>query len=490
MQANSQPRTQATERLVRKGALSRPAEAFSGLLLGGALAISQVLIGGVGLLFALPAYALLGLIGLLSLFSLRQSKPAPDTFCLVGLSLFFGYMIGRALLSPVPYLARVDLYSILGGLIIYLFVATIFTDARRRLLLIAFLLAVGIVHVFIGAIQFRDGKNFMLIPFLNRYDYGRRASGFYVCPNHLAGLLEVLGVFGLSIVCWSRWPRWAKMMVVYAIGLCYFGLAITGSRGGYLSVGASLLVFAIISLFLLRRARGKMFWASIAIGAALVAVTIGGAVFFLQKSDFLRSRAENTFDTENMRIDLWKAALKEWKLEPIWGTGSGTYLYYGRQFRSERVQLDPVRVHNDYLQLLAEYGLIGAAGFILFLGAHLRSGWNNLRHLAGQQGAIPSLVSSNRLALQIGALCALGAYIVHSIFDFNLHIPANVLLLAFVFGILATRELRDEKERAPSRIPLLFCRVTMPVIGVVILIAAVRFMPGEYLRRARSKGAS
>ena len=212
----------------------------------------------------------------------------------------------------------------------------------------------------------------------------------------------------------------------------------------------------------------------------LVVGTTGGAAFLLRKSDFLRSRAGNTFDTQNIRIDLWKAALQQWKLHPIFGTGSGTYLYYGRQFRSEQVQLDPVRVHNDYLQLLAEYGLVGAAGFFLFLAAHLRSGWKNLQRLAVQQGAIPSLVSSNRLALQIGALCALAAYMVHSIFDFNLHIPANVLLLAFVFGILATRELRGEWDNASARFSRLFCGVTMAAMSVVILIAAARFVPGEY----------
>ena len=44
------------------------------ILLGGALAIGQVLIGGVGLLFALPAYVLLAVVGFLSVFSLRQSE--------------------------------------------------------------------------------------------------------------------------------------------------------------------------------------------------------------------------------------------------------------------------------------------------------------------------------------------------------------------------------------------------------------------------------
>ena len=91
-------------------------------------------------------------------------------------------------------------------------------------------------------------KIIMLIPFLQRADYGHRASGFYVCPNHLAGVLEVLGIIGLSITCWSRWPVWSKLLIGYLVCVCYAGVALTGSRGGYLSVAASLIVFAILSL--------------------------------------------------------------------------------------------------------------------------------------------------------------------------------------------------------------------------------------------------
>src|SRR5262249_59233087 len=103
------------------------------------------------------------------------------------------------------------------------------------------------------AVQFRYGDDFMLIPFLQRFEYGRRASGFYVCPNHLAGLLEVLGVFGLSFVCWARWQIWAKLLMLYATSACYIGLILTASRGGYLSAVASVLVFVVFSLIVLCR---------------------------------------------------------------------------------------------------------------------------------------------------------------------------------------------------------------------------------------------
>jgi O-antigen ligase len=466
--------------------ISRAAELFSAFLLATAFAVIQVLIGGTRLLFSLPAYGLLAAIGLLTLASLRRAKPAPDQLCLVSAAVFLGYILTRALLSPVAYLARADIYSVLGGLLVYFFAACIFTRAKQRMFFVFFLMAVALVHVFIGAIQFRDGNNFMLIPHLHRYDYGRRASGFYVCPNHLAGLLEVLGIFALSIGCWSRWPSWAKLTVFYAAGVCYFGLAITGSRGGYLSAVASVLVFGAISLILLRQLSSKVYWRVVVLSTTLAAMVILGSVFLFQKNDYLRSRAGNTFDTQNMRIDLWKAAVEQWKLQPVVGTGSGTYLYYGRQFRSDQMQLDPVRAHNDYLDLLAEYGLVGAACFLIFLALHLHNGWKNLERLGPKRVGISVRLLSNGVALQVAAVAAVSAYIVHSVVDFNLHIPANVLLLAFVFGILANPGNQRQNDFSAATGSLVWWRLLLPVIGVIVVIQCIRLLPGEYFaERAR-----
>ncbi|MGI8436633.1 MAG: hypothetical protein ACR2NX_06970, partial [Chthoniobacterales bacterium] len=212
--------------------VSRGAEWLAAVLLALALAGMQVLIGGTRLVFSLPMYGLLAGVGVLSLL-VGRAKPSAGRVCFLSSALFFGYVLVRAWFSPVPYIARTDIFSVLGGLVVYFFTASIFVSARRRIYLLIFLVLVALGQVVIGAIQFRSGNNFMLIPFLQRFDYGRRASGFYICPNHFAGLLEVLAIFCVSLVCWSRWPVWAKVLLGYAGCVCYAGLALTGSRGGY-----------------------------------------------------------------------------------------------------------------------------------------------------------------------------------------------------------------------------------------------------------------
>ena len=211
------------------------------------------------------------------------------------------------------------------------------------------------------------------------------------------------------------------------------------------------------------------------------------AVICVSKSDFLVGRAQNLFDKQDMRVDLWQGALQQWKLRPWLGTGSATYLYYGRQFRTERMQLDPVFTHNDYLQLLAEYGLAGAAIFLGFLASHVRAGWRNFRRLGPKRIALSSQLLSNALALNVGALVAGAALTVHSFFDFNMHIPANALLMAFVLGFLANSGVHRQTEFNSPRWLRSSAIFSSAALGLTLIIQSWRLLPAEYFtERARA----
>ncbi len=445
-----------------------------------ALLLIQALIGGTRLVFAFPAYALIAAVGILSLVFLFRARPKLDQICLWSAVFFFGYVLVRAQDSPLPYEARFDIYSVLAGLVVYFFTSCVLTSPKTRVAIFACLLVAAMAHVVVGLIQFRSGNNFMPISFLQRFDYGRRASGFYICPNHLAGLLEVLGVFGISIVFWSRWPVWSKLLIGYAVAVCYAGLILTGSRGGYLSAGASLLVFGVLSLGILRATGSAMLLRIGTAGVLAAALAITATFFLIRQSDFLSERTNNILDYKNMRLGLWHSALEQWKQSPLLGTGSRTFLVYGRKYRAEHMQLDPIYTHNDYLQLLSEYGIVGAATFLIFLMAHLRRGWIEARRLGPKRISISHRFASNSMALNVGALCALVAYVVHSIFDFNLHIPANVLLLALVFGIIANPGVTYDADKPALAKSLIFWRVVMIALAAILGLEVCRLARGEY----------
>ena len=238
-----------------------------------ALAAIELLIGGVRLLFSLPAYGILALAALASLADLRRPKLPPSGWCLLASALFFGYGLGRALLSPVIYLAWADEFAILGALIVYLLTACYLTDPRRRVWLLAGLLVIAGVNLFVGVRQFTEGSGYMLFGFLRSAQYLGRASGLYICPDHLAGYLEVVGCLTLSMAIWSRCRAWVKLLFAYGALCCVGGLLITESRGGALGFGAGLGVLTVLGLWRVRVSGGGFLRALLAV---LIAVALLG----------------------------------------------------------------------------------------------------------------------------------------------------------------------------------------------------------------------
>jgi tetratricopeptide (TPR) repeat protein len=73
------------------------------------------------------------------------------------------------------------------------------------------------------------------------------------------------------------------------------------------------------------------------------------------------------------------------------------------------------------------------------------------------------------------------------VFDFNLHIPANVLLLAFTFGIIANPAVTRESAGVRSRSGPVVWRLIFAALGVTLFQQAWQRAPGEYYaERARA----
>lgn len=458
------------------------------LLLLGALCFLQVLSSEKEMFPFLVAYAALAAAALVAAAAGRLPQAAPRWWCLISTASFGGYLIVRALTSPVPYVARADLYLVLAALTIYVLVSTLLNTPRKRVGLVVGLLLFALVHVVIGATQvIRGGGLSLLIPALETFEQYRTAGrgvGLYVAPSHLAGMLEVVGALGLAIACWSRQPRWFRVCVGYFSATCYVGIIFSGSRGGYVSAAASVLLLAFVSLLLLAGKDWRKLLRFGAVGLALTSLVAGGFWMLLDDVGFGNKLARIADDPG--RVDLWRAAIEQWKLQPWFGTGSGTYLFYGREFRAPLMQNDPVDVHNDYLHLLAEYGVAGAGAFLFFFLTHVRRGWLTVAALASRQAASGRAALSDRLALNIGALSALAAYVVHSAVDYNLHIPANALLVACAFGIIAAPGLPQRGRNANAADARVGLRVASAIPAALLLIQCIRFLPGEYFAdRAR-----
>ena len=469
----------------RAGVRSPALNVLSVFLLCAAFAVAEVFIGGTRLLFGLPAYLLLATAALFSLGELRRVKARPNPLCLAATGLFLGYVLVRGFTSPVAYIAWTDEFIALGALAVYLLTACHLTNPRERWWVLAFLLAAGVVNVLVGARQFVAGDDFMLLGFLRSDRYNGRASGLYICPDHLAFFLEVVGCLTLAWAAWGRGRPAARLVMGYGAVFLFGGELLTLSRGGFLSAAAGLSVMALLGLGRVQRTTPHRARQALAVAGAAALAVLGIRVAVSQ-SALLQSRARRLVSPD-VRPGLWRAGYAQFRLSPIFGTGASTYLYYGRRLRDPRMQDDPIRTHNDYVELLGEYGAVGAAGLLLFLGAHLGFGWLTYRRFARRATERPGFEGgpggSNGTAWNIGALSASAAIAAHSVVDFNLHIPANALLTAFVFGVLANPG-RPAVAEAGSAARLRWtdgcARLALGAVGLALFIAGVPRLPGEY----------
>jgi O-antigen ligase len=160
----------------------------------------------------------------------------------------------------------------------------------------------------------------------------------------------------------------------------------------------------------------------------LAAIIVG--IFWVGADFDIVKRISNDPVTSNASTDrkaIWFDTLKMFSANPILGVGLGAYetVYpvYGRGDGSALIQF----AHNDYLQALADGGIVAGALAIWFVIATYRD------FARGVRLRDPLL---HRLTMGAGA--GIFAILFHSLFDFNLQLPSNALLFLVLSGIVAS----------------------------------------------------
>ncbi len=462
------------------------------LFLIATLAWIQGLIGGTRLLFAIPPYLVLATAGVLSIVALRRRTPLPPGGIILTTLLFAGYILLRAANSEVTYLWWPDFLMTLAALIVYLITALQLVSAPARLWVVAAVLLLALGQTALAWYQNLSGTPYHFFGFENRHisSLGVRGTGMFISGNHLAGFLESSAMLALGVALWARLPLAVRLLAGAVALFCYSGVAVSGSRGGYLSSAFSLLVFAFLSgrawLAATGQRLGARTWKPLLLGAGGLLLLLG-VVAWIGSQNHLVVRRFQAIGTKDIRWANWAAAVDQFQLAPVLGTGAGTHLIYGRLFRRAELQTDPVHAHGDYLELLAEYGLVGGALALLFLGAHLLPSYREQGYISGvRMRAGPGVLRSNTLALSIGAWGGIAALLAHSVVDFNMHIPANALFYAFLFGILANAG--ATRAQTPLWLSTLMAsRMAIPVLGVALLLLALPKLEGEkWAEKARA----
>jgi len=268
------------------------------------------------------------------------------------------------------------------------------------------------------------------------------AFGPYVNRNHYAGLVEMLIPLAAGYVL-SRPPRhpW-RALLGFTVLVSIVSLLICGSRGGLIALLSELLILIV----LLQRSAVGSLRRNLAT-AGILGVTLAALLFFLvdpgQFSQRLVTVANLTTSPEaslGTRRIVTLDSLGIVRDHPLLGIGLGSFRVVFPRYQSFPDSKTWDHAHNDFVEVLSETGLVGG---LLMLVALLLFFPLAFRHL------------KERLKLETGWIqlgAALGAcgILVHSFFDFNLHIHANAVWFA-VCVALATSPARAEQEMVGSR---------------------------------------
>lgn len=350
---------------------------------------------------------------------------------------FIAYAIGRYLTCDVEYVGRRELLRILVYAALFFAILNNLQRQESTQLIAFTLVFLAMAIAFYAVFQFFTGSDRVWsYPVNNR----GRASGTYISPNHLAGFLELLLPLALAYALVGREKALTKVFLGYAAVVMLVGIAVSASRGSW---AATLLALAFFCGTLLTHRPYRL------PALALLVILVGTGVFAVSRTNYFQARLHQGVGPGKVdlvtRFDMWNAAGRMWRDHFWFGVGPGHYDVRWSAYRPASVQLRADRAHNDYLNTLADWGVVGAtllAVALVTLGAGVVRVWKYVRR--GENDFGSNL--SNKFAFVVGATSGLVALLAHALVDFNLHIPANAMLAVSLMALL-TAHWRFATER-------------------------------------------
>ena len=336
---------------------------------------------------------------------------------------------------------------------ISVFLGTRMLDAQRVFQLVLLLLGIASAQALFGLLQYGAGKG---SPELFGLSFAnvRSASGTYTNRNHLAGLLEMLLPITLALTFFTvgrkhgnERPGWRGRIAFLAslrghTALVYgmiallllLGAVFTRSRAG---ISLSILGIILSTMMFARRLGGDNVHG---VTGTIVAIALGSGVAIGLIPVLDRFSVEGTI--QDARWTIFSSTLDGIGAFAPLGSGFGNYpdvfpifqpLELGRWFINH--------AHNDYLEWLFEGGIVAGALILLFLILYsmqwgkvwCKGPWSRFRFV--------------QVASGIGLLLLM----LHSLVDYNLHIPANIVYFAFLTGVFFCDPVTEDEPARRTR---------------------------------------
>lgn len=265
--------------------------------------------------------------------------------------------------------------------------------------------------------------------------------GSYVNQHHFAALMEMTSGLALGMLFGRGVGRDRKIFLAMAAGIMGMAVAFTGSRGGMISY-LGVVVFVAVASFVRRsggeggaRTRNLM----VAVSAVGLVFLIIGSVSFLGGGiELLRGIGVDAgaSDITSGRSHFWSIAWKVFLDHPFMGAGFDAFGAAFSRYDTWNGTFRVEQVHNDYLQMLADGGVLGFACVVAFVVLLIGRGVRAIGHRS--TGIERSIVT--------GALAGCFGILIHSFFDFPLRTTANAFFFLLLVAI-ATESGRTRTKR-------------------------------------------
>jgi O-antigen ligase len=349
------------------------------------------------------------------------------------------FVIGLAQLTlhatPYPFLTRVELLKLAAYLLSFFLSTQAFRERRDLTTLAWFLILLCFAVSLLGIVQHftSDAK----IYGLRTLSAGGDPFGPFVNRNHFAGFVELTLPAGLALLIFRGLRRdmipLTGLLTIVPVG----AMILSGSRGGIVSFAFELAVLALLAR--LRKAPE---------GPRLVALAIVGFAALALVAWLGAGRAIERFSTLHQgdvslarRGTMIRSAAHIFFDHPLKGTGLGSLVAVFPRYEIAYDGYIVDHVHNDYMELLAETGILGGLCGLAFLWLLFRDA---RKCFTAEQGHFSR-------AVHAGAITALCGLLLHSLVDFNLHIPSNALLFLLQAHLATTTPLPSQGAAVRTR---------------------------------------
>lgn len=337
--------------------------------------------------------------------------------------------------SLVPFETLVYGFQFLVFGLFFLVMVNIKLRKREMISLLNIAALSAVIQVIFAFLKYVQGNRYFFLFFFETDRFQDRLTGTLGNSDHFAFYLEmilplILSLFFINLRFFERnrsirekilsIVNERKRTIFYFISAVLLGVGVilTGSRGGVSTLILSVIIFGLFSAYLRfsTDVQGKL---KVIFIVSLCAVLLIGVHNTVER--FLKTQIEK----ENRLNTRWPGTITMVSDFPLFGTGFGTFRYSYYLYDNEGGSSWTTHAHNDYLEVFSDGGIIGGILLLSLLGMIMVSiykMWWKRRH--------PEVKM-----LGVGIIVSLFAVLFHSVFDFALRIPANMLIFVLVLAL-------------------------------------------------------